>query len=418
MKGIKGIKPSGLDAVKIFVFNNKKSEAFILFLTLSLLSPASLLNCFFGVFLNSYKSFSFRFVGTREIAMIVTMTMFSSVILLALYFWWGFRVLPGERWQVVASMPVAKTEKGEWNGINFTWYGLLSANAYLIAVMVLLVLMGAVGVPPVGTAILAAAMLCCCVPASRLVARIVEKKAHTFTVGGAVFVGILITPFVIAAVNRTAGEMLVFHIPIMSAAAAIAIAYAFGEGLGRLACISFGCCYGKPLASSSGLLKRLFAGRGFVFFGSTKKIAYAGGLEATEVVPVQAITAVFYTISGLIASGLYLSSHHTSAFLLATVATQGWRSFSETLRADYRGEGRISAYQIMGMIGVAYAVAVAYVLAGESHSLPDLSSGLKSLWNPALILFLQGIWATIFLYTGRSTVTGATLSFHVHHDRI
>jgi len=104
--------------------------------------------------------------------------------------------------------------------------------------------------------------------------------------------------------------------------------------------------------------------------------------------------------------------------LFATVTTQGWRSFSETLRADYRGEGKISAYQIMGMIGVLYALAVAYVLAGDSAGPLDLSAGMKSLWSPALILFLQGIWITIFLYTGRSTVTGATLSFHVNHDRI
>ena len=350
--------------------------------------------------------------------MIVTVTLLSAVILLTAYFWWGFRVLPGEKWQIVASMPSAKTGEGEWRGINFTWYGLLTANAYLVAVAVLLVLMGAVGVPPVGTAILTAAMLCCCVPASRLVARIVEKKAHTFTVGGAVFVGILITPFVITAINHTAGELLAFHIPIMSAYAAIAIAYAFGEGLGRMACISFGCCYGKPLSTSSGLLKRMFAGRSFVFFGSTKKIAYAGGLEGAEVIPIQAVTAVFYTICGLIAAGMYLSSQHIGAFLLATITTQGWRSFSETLRADYRGEGNVSAYQIMGVIGVVYAIAMAIFFAHEPTGLPDLSAGLKSLWSPALILFLQGIWMAIFLYTGRSTVTGATLSFHVHQDRI
>jgi hypothetical protein len=350
--------------------------------------------------------------------MIVFVTLFFSVILLVIYFWWGFSVLPGEKWQVVASMPVAKTEQGEWRGINFTWYGLLSANAYLVAVVVLLVLMGAVGVPPVGTAILAAAMLCCCVPASRLVARIVEKKAHTFTVGGAVFVGILITPFVITLINRTAGELLAFRIPVMSAYAAIAIAYAFGEGLGRMACISFGCCYGKPLSASSGLLKRIFTGRGFVFFGSTKKIAYAGGLEGTEVIPIQAVTAVFYALCGLIAAGMYLSSHHIGAFLLATITTQGWRSFSETLRADYRGGGTVSAYQIMGVIGVVYAIAAAFFLVHEPAVPPDLRAGLKSLWSPALILFLQGIWMTIFLYTGRSTVTGATISFHVHRERI
>lgn len=350
--------------------------------------------------------------------MIIIATLFTAVVLLTAYFWWGFRVLPGEKWQILASVPAIRTEQGQWQGINFTWYGLLTANAYLVSVAVLLVLMGSVGVPPLGTAILAAAMLCCCVPASRLVARIVEKKTHTFTVGGAVFVGILITPFVITLLNRTVGETLSFQIPIMSACAAIAIAYAFGEGLGRMACISFGCCYGKPLAASSGLLKRLFSGRGFVFFGDTKKIAYAGGMEATEVIPIQAVTAVFYSVCGLIAVGMYFSSLHAAAFLFATITTQGWRSFSETLRADYRGEGRVSAYQIMGLVGVAYAVALAFVLSHEQTTLPDLSAGLESLWNPALILFLQGLWVLIFYYTGRSTVTGATLSFHVHHDRI
>lgn len=350
--------------------------------------------------------------------MIVTVTLLAALLILTVYFRWGFRVLPGEKWQIVASVPSSRTGQGQWSGINFTWYGLLTANAYLVAVAVLLVLMGSVGVPPLGTAILAAAMLCCCVPASRLVARIVEKKAHTFTVGGAVFVGILITPLVIALVNRTAGNALAFRIPAMPACAAIAIAYAFGEGLGRMACISFGCCYGKPLSTSSPLLKRLFGGRGFVFFGSTKKIAYAGGLEATEVIPVQAVTAVLYSVCGLMAAALYLSSRHAAAFLFATIATQGWRSFSETMRADYRGEGRISAYQIMGMTGVAYAIALACFLAREPIAPPDLAAGLRSLWNPALILFLQGIWGLIFYYTGRSTVTGATLSFHVHRDRV
>jgi prolipoprotein diacylglyceryltransferase len=223
---------------------------------------------------------------------------------------------------------------------------------------------------------------------------------------------------VITLINRTIGEQLAFHIPVMSAYAAIAIAYAFGEGLGRLACISFGCCYGKPLSTSSEFLRRIFTGRGFVFFGSTKKIAYAGGMEATEVIPVQAITALFYTACGLIATGLYLTSHYTGAFLFATITTQGWRSFSETLRADYRGEGTISAYQIMGIIGVVYAIAAACLLTHDPNHPPDLFNGLKSLWNPALIMFLQGIWLTIFFYTGRSTVTGATLNFHVHQDRI
>lgn len=341
------------------------------------------------------------------------------VAVLALYFWWGFKKLPGEKWQFFASVPAGKCENGGWKGINFTWYGLLTANAYLVALAVMLVLMGSVGVPAIGTAILAASLLCCCVPASRIVARIVEKKTDTFTVGGAVFVGILIVPFLIALINRTAGTLLSFHIPVMAAYAAIAVSYAFGEGLGRLACISFGCCYGKPLSQTPGLLKGLFAGRGFVFFGKTKKIAYSGDLEGVEVIPLQAVTALLYTLCGVVTAWIFLNSYPTLAFLLASVVTQGWRSYSETMRADYRGESRISAYQIMGVIGVIYGLLAASFISAETAYIPtDFATGLKGLWNPALILFLQSIWMLIFLYTGRSTVTGATMKFHVHKERI
>jgi len=350
--------------------------------------------------------------------MSTALVLLAATLVLTLYLWWGFRVLPAERWQILATVPAAKNEQGGWMGINFTWYGLLTANAYLVAVAVLLVLLGSVGVFPLATALLALAMLGCCVPASRLVARIVEKKAHTFTVGGAVFVGIIITPFVIMLLNRLAGPQFNFQIPVMAAWAAIAIAYAFGEGLGRLACISFGCCYGKPVSTSSGLLARLFNGRGFVFHGSTKKIAYADRLDEVEVIPVQALTALLYTACGLVSSALFLSSHHSAAFLLAVITTQGWRSFSETLRADYRGEGRISAYQIMGLVGMLYAVVMAAVLQHEATTPAVLTTGIQGLWQPGMIIFLQAIWSVIFFYTGRSTVTGATLNFHVHTDRI
>jgi hypothetical protein len=40
------------------------------------------------------------------------------------------------------------------------------------------------------------------------------------------------------------------------------------------------------------------------------------------------------------------------------------------------------------------------------------------IWNPAVILCLEALWALVFLYTGWSVVTGAALSFHVHEDRI
>ncbi|AJE03126.1 prolipoprotein diacylglyceryl transferase family protein [Geobacter pickeringii] len=350
----------------------------------------------------------------------MTTLSFISIVALAiiLYFWWGFTVLPDEQWQILATVPVAKAAPESWRGVNLTWYGLLTANAYAAAVAIFFILLGAIRVTPTGVAILAVALLLVCVPASRLVARIVEKKSHTFTVGGAVFVGIVIAPWLIPLVNRTAGVALGFYLPPLATLAAIAIAYSFGEGLGRMACISFGCCYGKPLQDAPSLLRRIFAGSCFIFSGGTKKIAYAHGLEGVRVLPVQAITAVLYAACGLFATVLFLEGKTAIAFITATAVTQAWRFLSETLRADYRGEGRISPYQIMGVLGILYAGVGAFLLRGESARGADLTAALSALWDPAMILFLQALWLAIFCYTGRSTVTGATLTFHVHRERV
>lgn len=340
--------------------------------------------------------------------------LFLFIAPLALYLFWGIRVLPHERWQFLAAVPVRKTAGGEWDGVNLTWYGLLTANAYAVAVAVLVILLGAIGVPFAGTALMAALLLSLCVPASRLVARVVERKKHTFTVGGAVFVGVLLAPWVVLFVNRAAG----LDISPAAALAALAIAYAFGEGLGRLACISFGCCYGRRLADAPDWLQRTFAGRSFTFPGKTRKIAYAGGMEGEQVLPVQALTAIIYVGCGLAGILLFLHSLFAAAFLLAMVVTQGWRVLSETLRDDYRGGGRFSAYQMMGLAAILYGCGALLLFPATPIPSPAIADGLVTLWHPAALVFLQGIWLAIFFYTGRSTVTGALLSFHVHRDRI
>lgn len=337
-----------------------------------------------------------------------------ACMLLATYLYWGIRRLPRERWQFLAAVPINKTDNGDWRGMNLTWYGLLTANAYAVAVAILFFLLGCLDIPLIGTGFLAAAMLAVCVPASRLVARVVEKKAHTFTVGGAVFVGILVAPWLVTAMNQVPGIM----IAPSAALAGFAIAYAFGEGLGRLACISFGCCYGKPLKDTEPWLRRVFAGSHFVFTGKTKKIAYADGLDGERVLPVQAFTAEIYSLCGIIAVVLFLGGNYTWSFLVAMTVTQGWRVYSETLRADYRGSGKISAYQVMGVAGIIYGVGVSVLMPLVPVPIPDLESGISVLWNPGAILFIQAVWLSIFFYTGRSTVTGSTLTFHVRMDRI
>jgi hypothetical protein len=206
--------------------------------------------------------------------------------------------------------------------------------------------------------------------------------------------------------------------PVLPALAAIVVAYAFGEGLGRLACLSFGCCYGKPLDACSPPLRRFFARWSLIFTGETKKIAYASGLEGTPVVPVQVLTAFLYVTTGLAAIWLFLNAHFAAAFVLGTVITQGWRVGSELLRADYRGAGKISAYQWMGLAAIPYSLAMAWWFAGSSGGQPQLAAGFATLWHPGVLFALQGLWLLIFFYTGRSAVTGSTLSFHVHRERI
>lgn len=340
------------------------------------------------------------------------------VLLLALYLGWGIKVLPGERWQFFAAMPLRQGADGLWAGLNLTWYGLLTANAYGVAVAVLFLLLGAIGIPFTGIAALAILLLAVCVPASRLVARVVEKKAHTFTVGGAVFVGVLLAPGIVLIVNRILGPELGFQLPLPAALAALVIAYALGEGLGRLACISFGCCYGRRLSDAPLWLQRSFAGRCFIFIGKTRKIAYAGGMEGEKVLPVQALTAILYSGCALVGIYLFLLAHFASAFLLTLSVTQGWRVLSEILRDDYRGSGRFSAYQIMGLVAILYGTGILLLAPATPIPAPALTTGLSLLWRPAPLLFLQGLWLVIFFYTGRSTVTGSRLSFHVHQDRI
>jgi len=350
------------------------------------------------------------------------MTPLMFVLLLALACFlvlaWGFRTLPGENWQILAAMPRRRDASGTWQGLNLTWYGLLTANAYLAATAILFLLLGTLHVPGGAVFTVSMLMLGICVPASRLVAWLVEGKAHTFTVGGAVFVGTLVAPWIVGLTNHLPWSQPAPVMPVVATLAAIVTAYAFGEGLGRLACLSFGCCYGKPIETCHPLVRALFARRPLVFSGALKKISYASNLERTPVVPIQVLTATLYVTTGLMNTWLFLTGHFGVAFVLGTVVTQGWRVGSELLRADYRGDQSFSAYQWMGLVAIPYALIMAAWFRDNALYQPDLNAGLTALWHPGVLLALQGLWLLLFIYTGRSSVTGATLSFHVHRERI
>jgi prolipoprotein diacylglyceryltransferase len=324
---------------------------------------------------------------------------------------WGFKHLPGERWQMMAVVPTKKGSESQWAGTNLTYYGFFIASSQLIALALLLVLLGAMQVHLGGTTLAIVLLLTCCLPAARLLAMLVEKKRHTFTIGGASFVGIVVAPFAVL----LSGEILGVsdQLPLLPVLAAMAIAYTLGEGLGRLACISFGCCYGKPVRECNRMVRLLFSRYGFTFSGATKKVAYEGHLAGERLVPIQAITAVLYTGGALGGAYFFLQGLFTPALIGCLVLTQLWRIFSETLRADFRGFGRVSAYQKMGIAAVLYALVMLNFAAPPPVGNPEVAEGLRVLWNPLVILGLQLLWLVYFLIFGRSSVTTATVSFAV-----
>ena len=329
--------------------------------------------------------------------------------------WAGFRLLPGERWQILATIPLYKSESGHWHATNLTSYGFVIAAAYVFSLALVFVLLGAVGLPGLPLVYASAIVLALVIPASRLIAKWVEKKAYTFTIGGASFVGIVAAPWAISVVNRAYGTE---SIPLIPTLAAFAIAYAVGEGVGRLACISFGCCYGRPLRACHPLLQRLFARWHFVFHGKTKKIAYEGRMEGERVLPIQAITASLYVATAVIATALFLSGRYTAALLLALVTTQAWRALSELLRADYRGAGKVSVYQILALLSIVYVGATAILAPAPAPVHADVVRGLRLLWDPLMIVGLSGLWLATFIYSGRSMVTRALVAIEVCEDRI
>jgi hypothetical protein len=349
---------------------------------------------------------------SNEIFVLLLGALLASLVL------WAFKRLPDERWQFLASVPIVKDANGHWHGLNFTYYGLLTANALVFGVTLLIVFFGSLHIATSLTLTVIFVVLIVCLPAARWVARLVEGKSSSFTIAGAFFVGIFVAPLVLGLLNYYLTLAGYPTLPIVAALAAVMIAYAFGEGLGRLACISFGCCYGVALLQAPPILKRVFDHWHFVFSGNMKKISYASGLAGKQVIPIQAITCSLYTCAGLAATLLFLNSHFTQAFILSMVVTQGWRILSEVLRADNRGYGRVSTYQLMGLMAICYSLTLLAMLPAAPSVSPRLDLGLAALWHPEIVLFLQTLWIMVFVFFGKSMVTGAKISFHLHEDRI
>lgn len=330
---------------------------------------------------------------------------------------WGIKNLPAERWQMIAAVPLTKSGNGAWQGLNLTFYGFFSATATTFGIALMIVLLASVGTPFLAAAALIAVMMTICVPASKVLAWVIEGKRNTFTIAGAAFLAAIVLPPGALLAQRALTGWLGVTIHVLPLLAAAAIAYALSESIGRLACLSFGCCYGKPLREAGPTAARVFGRYHLVLHGSTKKAAYASGLDEEPLVPVQAITSVVFAASGLAGLALFLAGRWRLAGMIPVLATWGWRALSELLRADHRGNSRISVYQVMALIAMAYLGIMLSIIPSEGP-LPDVAAGLAQLTLASVIVLLQTCWLGLFLFYGRSRVTASTVSFHVLADRV
>lgn len=323
------------------------------------------------------------------------------------------RILPQEKWQILAAIPVSPDGQGGYRGVNLTWYGFISACAYTLSAALFWVMLRSVSAPPAPVVISAFLLLGICMPSARIIARLVEKKKATFTVGGAVFVGAITAPPIAFGIKEIYGSSF-DPVTVLSASA---IAYAFGEGFGRLACISFGCCYGAPLKNLPEPAAKFFTPFATRFTGSLKKACYEGEFESEPTVPIATMTALINTTAGLVGLWFFLNGYQLFALMTAIGITQLWRFASEFLRADYRGDGSVSAYQWMALATFPYLALWFYFLGSATIILPDINAGLSALWDVKTVMALELLWVISFLYTGMSRVTGSEVRFFVRRDQ-
>lgn len=338
-----------------------------------------------------------------------------AALFFAALFAWGFRVLPREEWQFLAVTPVKRLSNSVWDGLNLTWYGFFNALAQLIALLFFLVLTASSRIPPATAVATILLLMSVAMPASRLLARLIEKKPGTATVSGGFFMGLVFAPAAVFLARIITGTESVVACPPVFAA--MAIAYAFGEGVGRLGCLSFGCCYGRLLSDDPRSLDRFIRPFGIVFTGKTKKISYASGWEGRPVWPVQAATSIIHTIVGLSAVCLFLSGKYWLALFATISVTQIWRIVSEFLRGDYRGEGKFSVYQLFSVLAVLFVI-LSFPFFDPAGEPADLAAGMKAIGSLPMALFLEAWFAFVFLYSGRSSVTGSSVKFHVKKENI
>ncbi|MCA1927018.1 MAG: prolipoprotein diacylglyceryl transferase [Calditerrivibrio sp.] len=335
-------------------------------------------------------------------------------LILFLLSYFGIKKFPSERFQFLLAIPYKQISDGRWLSLNLTYYGLFNAIAYTLGSLVTTILLLSINIKIIQIFLIMLFTFIICIPSSKYVAYFIEKTKSGFTVGGAVFIGVLISPIAIIVSLYLTGfkdQSTSYIIPILTS---LSIGYILGEGIGRIGCLSFGCCYGKSVDSlSDSFLKKIFGKWNTVYTGRLKKASYASNLCEQKTVPVQAMSIILYNTTGLISIILFIKGYYIFSLILVTFVSQLYRFFSEFLRADYRGEGKISAYQKMSIINVILITFYTIIFKSSLYPLAKISTGLLGVFNPVAMTIFAVLFLFTLIYTGISSVTYSITNFRL-----
>lgn len=352
--------------------------------------------------------------------MISLMVSLGLALALGTFFLFMSRSLACPGRQFIATMPRGDISQDGIRGTNLTTYGALIAMGLMAGATLMVFLLGTTAMPMIPAGITCVSVLSAALISARTMAKIIERKRFTFTVGGAFAVCLAIAPWLAACIRSLWIASGGSAYPLIVLLTALALAYVLGEAIGRLACLSFGCCYGRPLADLPPRFQRLFRDWPAVFTSPTHKAVYESGFRNEPLIPVQLIAAAGNGVLATIGLFLFLETHYKAAFLTTAAGTQLLRFGLEYLRADYRGAmKKVSPYQILSLSGIPYVILVAMILDKPAATpCPVLSAGAAALWTPAAILLIQGIGLVACFYFGISRVTTSTINFGVRNDRV
>ncbi len=318
---------------------------------------------------------------------------------------WGLKNFHKDNYQFLVVIPYKKLKDNVYRGLNITFYGIITAFSYTVSVFIFISLIKLIEFPEEGAYFLVIVILVVGFPSSKILAYLIENRKNTLTVGGAIFVSAIISvPTVFLVIVYLNLDINQYFLPILTS---LSISATLGEGIGRLACLSFGCCYGKPMKQINFLPSLLKV----KFNSSTKKAVYDSNYVNVELLNIQGLVVIVYTFIALSSILLFISQKYYIAFILTFIIPPLIRFFSEFLRDDHRGSTKISIYQVFSIILSLYGLFFLLLFYKRFNTVIELNINLT--YSLIDLVVLASIFFITFWHTGISKVTDSEIKFQV-----